>query len=31
VLFAVTGYPKAVRELIVGAPWGALGIEVGAH
>jgi predicted metal-dependent peptidase len=31
VLFAVTGYPDAVRELIAHAPWGAPGIDVGAH
>jgi predicted metal-dependent peptidase len=31
VLFAVTGYPDAVRRLIASAPWGAPGIDVGAH
>jgi predicted metal-dependent peptidase len=31
VLFAVTGYPEAVRSLIATAPWGAPGIDVGAH
>lgn len=31
VLFAVTGYPAAVRELIANAPWGAPGIDVGEH
>lgn len=31
VLFAVTGYPDAVRELIANAPWGSPGIDVGAH
>ena len=31
VLFAVTGYPQQVRELIAKAPWNAAGIDVGAH
>lgn len=31
VLFAVTGYPDQVRKLISDAPWGARGIDVGAH
>ena len=31
VLFAVTGYPDAVRQLIEHAPWGSPGIDVGAH
>jgi predicted metal-dependent peptidase len=31
VLFAVTGYPDAVKQLIANAPWGARGIDVGAH
>lgn len=31
VLFAVTGYPDQVRDLIAKAPWGAPGIDVGAH
>ncbi len=31
VLFAVTGYPQEVRELIAKAPWNAAGIDVGAH
>jgi predicted metal-dependent peptidase len=30
-LFAVTGYPQRVRELIANAPWGAPCIDVGAH
>lgn len=30
-LFAVTGYPSRVRELIKNCPWGARGIDVGAH
>ena len=31
VLFAVTGYPQEVKRLIENAPWGARGIDVGAH
>jgi predicted metal-dependent peptidase len=31
VLWAVTGYPDEVRRLIANAPWGAPGIDVGAH
>lgn len=31
VLFAVTGYPHEVKRLIENAPWGARGIDVGAH
>jgi hypothetical protein len=31
VLFAATGYPDAVKALIANAPWGARGIDVGAH
>jgi predicted metal-dependent peptidase len=31
VLFAATGYPDRVREYLANAPWGAPGIDVGAH
>ena len=31
VLFAVTGYPDTVKQLIENAPWRARGIDVGAH
>ena len=31
VLFAVTGYPDQVKQLIATAPWGSRGIDVGAH
>lgn len=31
VLFAVTGYPDTVKQLIENAPWHARGIDVGAH
>jgi predicted metal-dependent peptidase len=31
VLFAVYGYPGTVQSLIERAPWGAKGIDVGAH
>jgi predicted metal-dependent peptidase len=31
VLWAYTGYPQVVREMIANAPWGAHGIDVGAH
>jgi predicted metal-dependent peptidase len=31
VLFAATGYPDEVKRLIASAPWGARGIDVGAH
>lgn len=31
VLFAVHGYPDQVKQLIANAPWGARGIDVGAH
>jgi predicted metal-dependent peptidase len=31
VLFAVHGYPQNVKRLIETAPWGARGIDVGAH
>ena len=31
VLFAVTGYPDRVRDLIARAPWGARGVDVGAR
>lgn len=31
VLFAATGYPEEVRRYLANAPWGAPGIDVGAH
>lgn len=31
VLFAATGYPDKVRRYLANAPWGAPGIDVGAH
>jgi predicted metal-dependent peptidase len=31
VLFAATGYPDKVRRYLADAPWGAAGIDVGAH
>lgn len=31
VLFAATGYPDKVRQYLANAPWGAPGIDVGAH
>jgi predicted metal-dependent peptidase len=31
VLWAFTGYPQAVREMIASAPWGAAAIDVGSH
>jgi predicted metal-dependent peptidase len=31
VLFAVTGYPMTVKQMIENAPWGARAIDVGAH
>jgi predicted metal-dependent peptidase len=31
VLWAYTGYPDAVRQMIATAPWGADGIDVGSH
>ena len=31
VLWAFTGYPRAVRKHIASAPWGAAAIDVGSH
>ena len=31
VLWAFTGYPREVRDMIANAPWGAAGIDVGSH
>jgi predicted metal-dependent peptidase len=31
VLFAVTGYPQRVRQLLASTPWNAPGLDVGAH